>query len=394
MTVRQFRWRATRCARHLFGPCSGLLFGVLLAGPARAQTPAPQNHPTTQWLRPSGPGQPLIWGRRDGIAFGLISDGGIKGPRGLIRVGVVEPGSSQPQLLNFIAVEPVAAGAGKRFDRIAFSELEMSELDPGQRGKRMSVHPVSSGDSSSVSGSLETLHTGKATGERLSVRIDVERFQANGAHVYVIASIDSDQPRELRLQTYAEADSAPLEENTVTATMGNYERLRLLWLKDRVVESTVLFADYDGNAFTEKWSYSLPEMLRTDEGGAIVFCTSDEASPANSTANAGAHWVYPLMKYTQYWRVGGSDVQPDLRVRVNARRVYWNSTAPVPGGIAFENFEVRQRYSEGATFIFGVTRADPWESYYGSSLVKPWTGHSSGALGSAVQDSDKKELRP
>jgi len=30
--------------------------------------------------------------------------------------------------------------------------------------------------------------------ERLSVRIDVEQFAANGARVYLIASIDSDRP--------------------------------------------------------------------------------------------------------------------------------------------------------------------------------------------------------
>ena len=138
----------------------------------------------------------------------------------------------------------------------------------------MTVHTGSGGDAWPVSGKLETVHAGNATVERLSVRIDVERFAANGAHVYVIASIDSDQPWELRLTPYAEADSAPLEENTVTATMGNYERLRLLWLKDRVIQSTVLFADYDGTAFTEKFSYALPEMLRTDDGGAIVFCSS------------------------------------------------------------------------------------------------------------------------
>ena len=394
MTVMQSRRRTNPFNRFALGTCCSVLLALLLVGPMRAQTAAAQSRPMTQWIRPSGPGQPLIWGRRDGIVFGLISEGGIKGPRGLIRIGVIEPGSSQPQLLNFIAVEPVAAGVGQRFDRIAFSELERSELDPGQRGKRMSVHPGGAGESSAVSGSLETLHTGKATVERLSVRIDVERFQVNGAHVYVIASMDSDHPGELRLQTYAEADSAPLEENTVTATMGNYERLRLLWLKDKTVESTVLFAGYDGNAFTEKWSYSLPEMLRTDEGGAIVFCTSDELSPAKSAANAGAHWVYPLMKYTQYWRVGGSDVQPDLRVRVNARRVYWNSTEPVPGGIAFENFEVRQRYSAGATFIFGITRLDPWELYYGSSVLKPWTANSIGAPGSEAQDSGEKEQHP
>ncbi len=330
----------------------------------------------TPWVRPCTPADPLLWGRRDGIVFGLISKGGLKGPRGLIRIGVYAPGGTEPQLLNFIAVEPVVAGPGRRFDRMAFSELEMSELDPGEHGKRMWVHVEDAGaganSPSSTSGRLETLHVGKATVERLSVRIDVERFSANGAHVYVIASIDSDHPSELRLTPQAEADSPPIEELTTTATMGNFERLRQLWLNGRVIKSKELFANFDGPAFAETTSYPLPELLRTDDGDAIVFCTSDEASPADSPGNAAAHWVYPLPKYTQYWRVPGYDVQPDLRVHVNARRVYWASIAPVLGGIAFENFELRERYVPGQTFIFGLTRSEPWNFYQGSSnLLAP-----------------------
>jgi hypothetical protein len=236
---------------------------------------------------------------------------------------------------------------------MAFSELEMSQLDPGERGKRMWVN-------ADPGGTLETVHAGANTIERLSVRIDVERFAANGAHVYLILSIDSDHPGDIRIRTYAESDSPPLQELTVTATMGNYERLRLLWLKDRVVNSHSLFSDYTGDAFAEKDNYLLTEMIRSSDADAIVFCTSDEPSPQLSPGNDSAHWPYTLPKITQYWRVPGYDVQPDLRVRVNARRVYWASHAPVLGGIAFENFEVRQRYVAGQTFIFGISEKAPW----------------------------------
>ncbi|PYV84886.1 MAG: hypothetical protein DMG93_03255 [Acidobacteria bacterium] len=67
--------------------------------------------------------------------FGLPSDGGLPGPRGLIRIGVISKETGRPQLLNFIAIEPVVLGAGSRFSRMAFSELEPSTLDPGNRGK-------------------------------------------------------------------------------------------------------------------------------------------------------------------------------------------------------------------------------------------------------------------
>lgn len=323
------------------------------------------------WVRPSKPGDPLVWGRRDGIVFGLSSQGGIRGPRGLIRLGLFPPGSSTPDLLNFIAVEPVIVGAGPRFDRMAFSELEMSQLDPGQRGKRMWVDSESVDADGAPSGKLETLHAGKATVERLSVRIDIEKFTANGAHVYVVASVDSDHPDEVRVQTYAENDSPMIEELTVTATMGNYERLRLLWLNDRVVDSRQLFAAYTGTAFVEDENYPLGEMLRSGDGDAVVFCSSSEADPGTTPGNSTAHWVYTLPKLTQYWRVPGHDVQPDLRVRVNARRVYWASTAPVLGGIAFENFEVRQRFVPGQSFIYGITRKEPWDFYHGPYHLTP-----------------------
>jgi hypothetical protein len=342
--------------RELAPRMSVLALLFLIAIPVLAQE--------SQWIRPQKPGDPLLWGRRDGIIFGLPSEGGLKGPRGLIRIGLFTPGSTAPQLLNYIAVEPVTQGMGNRYDRMAFSELEMSELDPGQQGKRMWVHAAEE------TGTLQTVHAGDETLQRLSVRIDVERFSANGAHVYLIASVDSDQPNELRLSAFADPDSPPLDELTVTATMGNYERLRLLWLKNRVESSHSLFADYKGEDFAEHESYPLSDMLRSNDGDAIVYCTSDEASPRETAGNSTAHWPYQLPKITQYWRVPGHDVQPDLRVRVNARRVYWASTSPVLGGVAFENFEVRQRYLSGQTFIYGISPQEPWLLYEGTSRLE------------------------
>ena len=338
-----------------------VLHGIALALAAMLPffSPAIAFAQDSAWVRPQKPGDPLTWGRRDGIVFGLISNGGIKGPRGLIRIGFYTPDSPNPQLLNFLAVEPVAAGPGRRFDRLAFSELEMSDLDAGQRGKRMWVHTAGA-KGFAEGGTLETVRTGNASVERLSVRIDVEKFSLNGAHVYVVLSIESDHPGEIRVQSYAESDSPPLEELGITSTMGNFERLRLLWLKDQVEDSRRLFGAYTGDAFVEGVSYPLSEMIRSSEGDAIVFCTNDEVSPRETPGNDTAHWPYPLPKRTQYWRVPGHDVEPDLRVRVNARRVYWASTSPVLGGIAFENFEVRERFVPGQAFVFGITPKEPY----------------------------------
>ncbi len=333
--------------RHVLAACLALALST--ATPGTASPPDDD-----QWIRPTRATDPLVWGRRDGIVFGLPSTGGMPGPRGLIRVGI--PGKDgKPELINFIAIEPVVKGVGSRQSRMAFSELEMSELDAGQRGKRLWV----STEPGAVD--LATRPAKPAPIARLSVRIDVEKFTANGAHVYVIASISSDRPHELALTVHHHEDSAPIEELTLTATMGNYERLRQLWLRDRIVDSRELYADYTGDGFIDKENYPRHDMLTYRDGDAIVMATANEADPASVAVAAKPHWTYKSIKLTQYWRVPAWHIQPDLRVKVNGRRVYWQSTDPLPGGIAFENFEVRQRYVPDQVFIFGLTPKSPQE---------------------------------
>ena len=355
--------------RHHLFRCFPTLLGavatIFLALPqAIAQSPAPappQNPDTSQWIQPNAPGDPLIWGRRDGIVFGLPSPGGLRGPRGLIRVGVISPTTGKPELLNFIAVEPVVLGPGSRSSRMAFSELEPSRLDPGEHGKRLSVD-LSSYDKSGISTGTLQIFPGERNDpaiQRLSVQIDVERFSANNAHVHLIASIDSDHPDELKLSVFADNDSPPIEELALTATMGNFERLRRLWLHHCVVDSRELMGAYTGDAFDDPPNYPLRDMLRSGDGDAIVFATTNEENPSSFPGTPSGHWHYPLPTLTQYWRIEAHEIQPDLRVRVNGRRVYWASHDPVPGGIAYENFDVRQRYIPGQTFIFGITSKTP-----------------------------------
>jgi hypothetical protein len=304
------------------------------------------------WIRPQDPNGALVWGRKDGIVFGIPSPGGMRGPRGLIRVGIAGP-SGQPELINFIAIEPVTRGAGSRFSRLGFSELEMSELDTGERGKRLWV--------ARTEGELTTLPAKPKPVERLSVRVEVEPFTVNAARVYVVASIYSDRPQELELTVFHHDDSAPIEELTMTATMGNYERLRHLWLKDRVIDSRELYTGYSGDGFIDKENYQRDEMLMYDDGDALVLATPSEDNPSGVEVTARPSWTYRSIRLTQYWRVPARHIQPDLRVKVNGRRVYWSSTTPIPGGLSFENFETRQRYVPGQAFVFGLTPNHPWE---------------------------------
>jgi hypothetical protein len=246
---------------------------------------------------------------------------------------------------------------------MAYSELEPSRLDPDQNGKRLWVDLSSYDKANLPTGTLERFpgERNRPAIERLSVQIDVERFSANNAHVHLIASIDSDHPDELRLSVYQDNDSPAIEELALTATMGNYERLRRLWLRRCVVDSRELMGSYTGDAFTDPPDYPLNDMLRTGDGDAIVFATTNEEKPSSFPGTPSGHWHYPLPKLTQYWRVPAHDIQPDLRVRINGRRVYWASHDVVPGGIAYENFDVRQRYVPGQSFLFGVTAKNPWQ---------------------------------
>jgi hypothetical protein len=64
---------------------------------------------------------------------------------------------------------------------------------------------------------------------------------------------------------------------------------------------------------------------------------------------------------TQYWRKASTEVHNDLQCAVNGRYTYWLSRKPLPGGIAYENFELLEPFRDGQQFTFGVTRRSPGE---------------------------------
>jgi hypothetical protein len=87
----------------------------------------------------------------------------------------------------------------------------------------------------------------------------------------------------------------------------------------------------------------------------MVWATPDEPDPAAVDLAPGTrpHWRYVGKPATQYWRV--PDPDPKLTVQVNGRYTYWASRGkPIPGGIAFENFEMVSPFRDGAEFVFGV----------------------------------------
>ncbi len=305
------------------------------------------------WVRPGVNTNQPVWGLRGGLQF-AVPPGGFRwsGPRGLIRLGHPVLTNGGYDLINFIAVEPVVKG------RKGFSELERSRLD-GVQGKLIWAEgPVALGKAGTnlVAGTLSTPAAGV---EQLEVTLRVEKFD-NGAHVRLVAWQRSNAPDEIQFAIHAEPDSAAMEFCILTATMGNMARTRLLWLRDEVVSSPKLYPDYRDTDFAAPTFYPLPRLHRTAAGDVLVAVTTDEENPSATFPFPGTrHWYYGGNKVTQYWKKPRDVVRDDLHAAVNARYTYWQSRQPIPGGIAFENFELREKFHEGQRFIFGITRLTP-----------------------------------
>jgi hypothetical protein len=189
--------------------------------------------------------------------------------------------------------------------------------------------------------------------------LQVEKF-TNGAHVHLVLSQRSDAPDELRLRVHAEPDSAPMESCILTATMGNKARTRQLWLQDGVVSSLKIFGDYAGPDFTAHAFFPLARLPRNSVGDVLVAITNDEDNPASATG-LSRFWQYRGAKVTQYWRKPAAELNDSLRCAVNARFKYWMSQNPIPSGLAYENFELVEKFKDGQTFTFGITRRSPAE---------------------------------
>lgn len=303
--------------------------------------------PEHGWLRPSGAAdsEPR-WGHSDGIQVGIPP---IPGPRGLLRVFTPYLDHPPERLVNFIAVEPIPTGATQR----GFSELEPSTLDPGERGKRFwSADDADAAEQDAVGpparGTVETIDGV----ETLTVWIGVERFD-NGADVRVRVRFFADRPHEVEVAGFANRESVPLSHVILTATMGNWARLRRLHLADRVVTAAELWPGFSGTAFAEHARFPLSELAR-DGAAAIVSATGDEEDPwsVDYSPDTAEHWRFLGRRAVQTWRV--DDPHPDLEAVVNARWSYWASASPIPGGPAYENFEIIEPFRQGAAFRYSV----------------------------------------
>ena len=214
------------------------------------------------WIRPpagENAAKP-VWGLAEGLRIGLAP---LPGPRGLLRVYTPYVGQPDWRMINFIAVEPIVEGRTNR----SFSELEPSSLArgtgkvmwsvdrPGDWTPRDPAHPARG-----VIGNENGVKT-------LTFFIGVEKFQS-GAAVFLRLTFRQDRPGEVQIATFTQPTSKPLSYCVVTATMGNYARLRRLHLMDGVVTARDLFADatFDALGFAPHGRFGLERLARRRTG--------------------------------------------------------------------------------------------------------------------------------
>jgi len=337
--------RSPRCSFAFFAPsaplhCLCLVFFLAAASAAIGG----------DWIRPGINTNQPVWGIRGGLLW-AVAPAGFRGgePRGLIRLGYPVLPERRYDLINFIAIEPIVNG------RRGFSELEHSRLD-GVAGKRIWANSGSVLATNLVPGQLRRESDGR---EELEVNLRVEKFD-NGAHIRLVVLQRSDRPDEIEFTVFQEPDSAALEYCILTATMGNMARTRRLWLNHEVVSSLKLYPDYKGTGFAPHREYPLSRLHRTASGGVMVAVTNDEEDPASVYPFPNSRlWHYAGCKVTQYWAKEAGTFRDDLHAIVNGRYTYWRSSRRIPGGVAFENFELRERFYDGQKSIFGITRQTP-----------------------------------
>jgi hypothetical protein len=304
--------------------------------------------PADPWIRPNTTTDPQIWGFEHGIRVGLPNP---FVPRGLLCVYHSELGLPAGHVINYIAIEPIVGG------QRGYSEMERSSLDNTQ-GKRLWVAdtlssvPPDPQPAPKVRGRIVDV-----AGERaLELFFYVEKF-GNGAQPIVRARFYENRPDEVELAAYVARGSAVMSQCVLTATCGNYARLRNLRLKSRTVSAKELWPTFSGDGFAQPHDFDSAELDHLPNGDIYVEARPDEDGPAAAeyAAETPFGWKYTGLPAAQYWRRPARAPLPrGLACRVNGRSTYYGTHSPVPGGIAFENFELIESFRSGAPQVFGV----------------------------------------
>lgn len=291
-----------------------------------------------------------IWGLRNGIQVGLSPT---PGPEGLLRIYTPYLGNSHPRVINFISIEPAVAGQRGRGQ----SELERSPT----RGNKPGLTFWASGEKDAQASTLNEANALiSKSGKQLRFYVHTEKFR-NGALPIIEITIDRDHPHEIQFATFVHEDSAKLASCTLSATMGNYGQLRVLETADGTpIEANQLWGEtdrLDRLGFLDWHSWKGDRFPRDPRGRMVAVATTDSEDPASEDYAEGTpkHWVYQGQRARQAWK---ADPDDHLRIAVNGRLTYWMSDKAIPGGAAFENFEIAVPFQSGRKLWFEI-EVDP-----------------------------------
>ncbi len=305
----------------------------------------------TEFVRPSAndAGAIPVWGHVNGLRIGLEPT---PGPAGLIRIYTPYLEQHYPRVVNFVSIEPSVVGRAGRGQ----SELEMSRLRPGRRGL---VFWASNERSSSEPPTQLASGVIDEGGETLRLFVHTEPFR-NGARPVIECVFRKARLFEVEFLAHDAESTAPIESCTLSATMGNFGLLRRIHLNnDRVVAAKDLWQDerLDELGFLPWRQWAASELKRTDDGRFLVEVSTDMPDPADVAhdKDVAPHWRYVGNKAVHYWR---AEADSNPFAAVNGRRTYWMSKSSIPGGVAFENFELGLPFQSGQRLWFGVKRDD------------------------------------
>lgn len=322
-----------------------VLWALCLSGAAAAD-----------FIRPEKPGDPLIYGVRNGICVAVYPDaldgrpGG--GPRGLLRVGYQENGKFH--LINYIAVQPLVLGA------VGLSELERG--NDGMPGKPLWVGSSPTDGGIGANGDVRGVVQQTTQGAVLTFWLFVEKF-GNGAAPVVEVSLYENQPDRVRFRTFSGAGGSVMERCDLSATMGNQSRCRTLWLDTDRVHAPDLYAGYRGDGFVERVPYRLGALHKTTTDDVVVAISPDEFEPREVWPFANGAWHHDGSWMAQFWLKPRGTYDDSLQCRVNGRGMYWGGNSPIPGGLSFENFELQESFRPGQETWFGYLKESPAKTF-------------------------------
>ena len=146
---------------------------------------------------------------------------------------------------------------------------------------------------------------------------------------------------------FPEQGGSVMQRCDLSATMGNQSRCRALWLDASAVYAPDLYADYRGDGFVEHAPYRLSALHKTAAGDVVVAISPDEFDPREVWPFANGAWHHDGSWMAQFWLKPQGAYDDSSSVASTGAGCTGVGTVPIPGGLAYENFELQETFRPG-----------------------------------------------